>query len=88
MQRSFLKRHQHANNGADVNGKEDGHGNVDGAPDRANERATSNGEAVSLELDAVIIGAGFAGVYLLHRLRQAGFKAKIVEAGTGLGGIW
>ncbi|KAF2167003.1 hypothetical protein M409DRAFT_66115 [Zasmidium cellare ATCC 36951] len=42
----------------------------------------------SLSLDALIIGAGFAGVYLLHRLRQEGFNAKIVEAGTGLGGIW
>ena len=30
----------------------------------------------------------FAGVYILHRLRQAGFECKIIEAGTGLGGIW
>ncbi|CAK1357319.1 unnamed protein product [Cercospora beticola] len=41
-----------------------------------------------LELDAVIIGAGFAGVYLLHRLRQNGFKVKIIEAGSAAGGIW
>lgn len=40
------------------------------------------------ELDACIVGAGFAGVYLLHRLRQEGFNVKIVEAGTGLGGVW
>ena len=39
-------------------------------------------------LDAIIVGAGFAGVYILYRLRQRGFKAKIIEAGTGLGGIW
>lgn len=30
----------------------------------------------------------FAGVYALYKLRQAGFKVKIIEAGTGLGGIW
>lgn len=40
------------------------------------------------EIDALVIGAGFAGCYLLHKLRKAGFSAKIVEAGTDLGGIW
>lgn len=32
-------------------------------------------------LDMCIVGAGFAGVYLLHQLRQRGFKAKIIEVG-------
>ena len=51
---------------------------------------TTNGihPETHIELDALIVGAGFAGVYLLHRLRQEGFKVKIAEAGTGLGGIW
>ncbi|UKZ81622.1 hypothetical protein TrVFT333_009394 [Trichoderma virens FT-333] len=40
------------------------------------------------DLDAVIVGAGFAGVYLLYQLRKEGYKAKIVEAGTALGGVW
>lgn len=40
------------------------------------------------DLDAVIVGAGFAGLYMLHRLRQQGLKAKIVEAGSGPGGTW
>ncbi|KAL4928014.1 flavin-containing monooxygenase [Aspergillus undulatus] len=40
------------------------------------------------DLDVLIVGAGFAGVYLLHQLRKEGLKAKIVEAGTGLGGVW
>ncbi|KAK4895591.1 hypothetical protein LTR27_006374 [Elasticomyces elasticus] len=50
----------------------------------------SNGHAETphIELDALIVGAGFAGVYLLHRLRQEGYNVKIAEAGTGLGGIW
>lgn len=39
-------------------------------------------------LDVLIIGAGFSGVYLLHRLRQRGFRVQIAEAGESLGGIW
>src|SRR6266851_2954207 len=38
--------------------------------------------------DAVIVGAGFAGMYMLHRLRGMGFKARVYEAGTGVGGTW
>ena len=37
-------------------------------------------------LDVAIIGAGFAGMYMLHRLRNAGFRVHAVEAGTGVGG--
>lgn len=48
----------------------------------------TNGHPTNLELDALIIGAGFSGCYLLHRLRQEAFNVKIVEAGSGLGGIW
>lgn len=39
-------------------------------------------------LDALIIGAGFNGIYQLHRLREEGFSVQIFEAGAGLGGIW
>ena len=35
-----------------------------------------------------IIGAGFAGMYLLHRLRGMGVPAKVLEAGSGVGGTW
>ena len=38
--------------------------------------------------DAVIVGAGFAGLYMLHRLREMGFKARVLEAGSGVGGTW
>ena len=38
--------------------------------------------------DAVIVGAGFAGLYMLHRLRRCGFKATVFEAGSGVGGTW
>lgn len=40
------------------------------------------------QLDALIVGAGFSGLYQLHRLRQLGFKVKIYEAAPALGGVW
>lgn len=39
-------------------------------------------------LDVLIVGAGFSGVYQLHKLRNAGFSVKLFEAGSGLGGVW
>ena len=39
-------------------------------------------------LDIVILGAGFSGLYQLHRVRQEGFKVQLLEAGADLGGIW
>ena len=38
--------------------------------------------------DVVIVGAGFSGLYLLHRLRSLGLSARIYEAGDGVGGTW
>ena len=40
------------------------------------------------QLDAVIVGAGFAGLYALHRLRGLGLSARVFEAGDGVGGTW
>ena len=41
------------------------------------------------ELDALVIGAGFAGLYQLHALRdRLGLSAKVLEAGGDLGGTW
>ena len=39
-------------------------------------------------LDVVIVGAGFAGLYALHRVRGAGFRTRALEAGSGVGGTW
>ncbi|KAJ5368743.1 uncharacterized protein N7496_008503 [Penicillium cataractarum] len=42
-----------------------------------------------LELDAVIAGAGFSGIYILHRLRdELKLNVKILEAGPDIGGTW
>ena len=38
--------------------------------------------------DAIIVGAGFAGMYMLHRLRALGFSARVLEAGSDVGGTW
>ena len=38
--------------------------------------------------DAVVVGAGFAGLYMLHRLRELGFSVRAYEAGSGVGGTW
>jgi len=40
------------------------------------------------DFDVVIVGAGFAGLYMLHRLRKMGFSARVCEAGSGVGGTW
>lgn len=40
------------------------------------------------KLDVLLVGAGFSGLYLLHRLRERGFNVHLFEAGSGLGGIW
>jgi cyclohexanone monooxygenase len=39
-------------------------------------------------LDAVVVGAGFAGMYTLHRMLQAGYQVKVFEAGDNVGGTW
>ena len=39
-------------------------------------------------VDAVVVGAGFAGLYMLYRLRGLGFTVRVFEAGEGIGGTW
>ena len=45
-------------------------------------------EAKAERFDIIIVGAGFAGLYALHRFRADGYSAKVVEAGGGIGGTW
>ncbi len=40
------------------------------------------------DLDVVVVGAGFAGLYMLHKARDAGLSARVFEAGAGIGGTW
>src|SRR3954447_4789696 len=40
------------------------------------------------DFDVIVVGAGFAGLYQLHRLRGLGFSVRVLEAGDGVGGTW
>ncbi|KAI0542857.1 hypothetical protein GGR58DRAFT_509731 [Xylaria digitata] len=44
--------------------------------------------ASDLEVDSLIVGGGFAGVFMLKTLRDRGHKAVIYEAGNDIGGTW
>jgi cyclohexanone monooxygenase len=41
-----------------------------------------------VDQDLVIVGAGFAGMYMLHKSRELGLSARVFEAGGGVGGTW
>jgi cyclohexanone monooxygenase len=38
--------------------------------------------------DVIVVGAGFAGLYMLHRLHGLGMSARVYEQGDGVGGTW
>src|SRR5712691_7227540 len=40
------------------------------------------------DLDVVVVGAGFAGLYMLHRLRGLGFVTTVIESADDVGGTW
>ena len=40
------------------------------------------------KFDAVVVGAGFAGMYMLWRLRELGLSTHVIERGSGVGGTW
>ena len=44
--------------------------------------------ASTVDIDAVVVGAGFAGLYMLHRLRGLGLSATVYERADGVGGTW
>jgi len=54
---------------------------------RSNGANGTNGTQVK-ELDALVVGAGFGGVYQLKVIRDAGYSVKLVEHGSDYGGVW
>ncbi|MFV0532749.1 MAG: flavin-containing monooxygenase [Cumulibacter sp.] len=48
----------------------------------------TTGKAGKVDYDVVIVGAGFAGMYQLHKLRQQGMSAHVYETGSDVGGTW
>ena len=43
---------------------------------------------VDLDYDVIIVGAGFAGLNALHRIRSAGLSVRVLEGASGVGGTW
>jgi cyclohexanone monooxygenase len=52
------------------------------------QSATSSRAASSEDYDVVVVGAGFAGMYMLHRLRGLGLSVRVFEQGGDVGGTW
>ena len=48
----------------------------------------STNSGTTQQVDVAVVGAGFAGLYLLHRLRKAGFSAVVIEEAGDVGGTW
>ncbi len=44
--------------------------------------------AGEVDVDAVVVGAGFAGLYMIHKLRALGLSVRGFEAADGVGGTW
>lgn len=51
-------------------------------------RGTTGPYADNLEVDALVVGGGFGGVYCWYELKKNGFNTVIYEAGDDLGGTW
>jgi cyclohexanone monooxygenase len=52
------------------------------------EDASAAGTEPVSDFDAIIVGAGFAGLYQLYRCRELGLTTRVFEAGDGVGGTW
>jgi len=50
--------------------------------------ANDNFATPGTDFDAIVVGAGFAGMYMLHRLRGQGMRVRVIEAGGSVGGTW
>lgn len=52
------------------------------------DKGTGHDGASIIRLDAVVVGAGFGGMYAVHRLRERGMDIIGIEAGGDVGGVW
>ncbi|MGB6515240.1 MAG: NAD(P)-binding protein, partial [Mycobacterium sp.] len=41
-----------------------------------------------VSFDVLVVGAGFSGLYVLHRLRQLGLRTRVLEMAENVGGTW
>ena len=49
---------------------------------------TTRHERNETAFDVAVVGAGFAGLYLLYKLRKLGFSATLLESADDVGGTW
>ena len=54
----------------------------------ATRASEATGSGKTQQVDVAVVGAGFAGLYLLHRLRKAGFTTVVLEEADDVGGTW
>ena len=57
-------------------------------PSTGNGSGKRGSSAATPDFDAVVVGAGFSGLYMLHRLREIGLRVRVFERGSGVGGTW
>ena len=55
---------------------------------RTLDRTKTAATAPTTQFDVIVIGAGIAGLYQLHRLRELGLSVRVFETGSGVGGTW
>ena len=49
---------------------------------------TSDNKKAAEALEVLVVGAGFGGMYMLHKLREMGFSVKAFDRAKGVGGTW
>jgi cyclohexanone monooxygenase len=54
----------------------------------ASESKTASAPGRNGDFDVIIVGAGFAGIYMLYRMRKLGLRALCIESGSDVGGTW
>ena len=55
---------------------------------RCRQSGTRSQTETGLDFDAIVIGAGVAGLYQLYKLRELGLRVRVFEAGAAVGGTW
>ena len=55
--------------------------------DNSNNKNGADGTTTT-DFDVLVVGAGFAGMYMLHRVREMGLSVRVIEAGSDVGGTW
>ena len=71
-----------------IAGSETSHSKINLKPHDNISGSDADHSRLDLDVDALIVGGGFGGMYGLYKLRQLGLSVKLVEAGADFGGTW